>query len=151
MLEYNSPPIWLNAHIQDPRVTVGDYTYFDRRISLALFAPDDRIAIGKFCSIAKDVIIFGGGNHVMTRVTTFPFKWLSTEAELEERYTDSSNKGATIIGHDVWMGFGATIMSGVKIGNGVVVGARAVVTWKNSVSLEALSLQSREEKRLVRF
>jgi acetyltransferase-like isoleucine patch superfamily enzyme len=127
MLEYTSPPIWLNAHIQDPRVTVGDYTYFDRHISLALFTPDDRIKIGKFCSLAKDVVIFGGGNHITTRATTFPFKWLSAEVEPEERYTDAASKGTTMIGHDVWVGYGATIMSGVKIGNGAVIGAQAVV------------------------
>ncbi|YAG15144.1 CatB-related O-acetyltransferase [Nostoc sp. DSM 114161] len=127
MLEYTSPPIWLNAHIQDPRITVGDYTYFDRHISLALFTPNDRIEIGKFFSLAKDIVIFGGGNHITTRATTFPFKWLATETEPEERYTDAASKGATMIGHDVWVGYGATIMSGVKIGNGAVVGARAVV------------------------
>lgn len=127
MLEYASPPIWLNAHIQDPRITVGDYTYFDRHISLAIFTPDDRIEIGKFCSLAKDVVIFGGGNHIMTRATTFPFKWLSAKAEPEERYTDAASKGATKICHDVWVGHGATILSGVKIGNGAVVGAQAVV------------------------
>ncbi|MEH2434599.1 MAG: CatB-related O-acetyltransferase [Nostoc sp.] len=127
MLEYAPPPIWLNAHIQDPRINVGDYTYFDQHISLAIFTPDDRIEIGKFCSLAKDIIIFAGGNHIMTRVTTFPFKWLSAEAVPEERYTDAASKGATIIGHDVWIGYGATILSGVKIGNGAVVGAQAVI------------------------
>jgi virginiamycin A acetyltransferase len=128
MLEYNSPPIWLNAHIKDRRIKVGKYTYFDRHISFAVFTPDDRIEIGKFCSLAKDVVIFAGGNHVTTRATTFPFRWLSTTSQPEERYTDSTNKGTTIIGNDVWIGYGATILSGVKIGNGAVVGARAVVT-----------------------
>jgi acetyltransferase-like isoleucine patch superfamily enzyme len=127
MLEYTSPPIWLNTHIQDPRITVGDYTYFDRHISMALFTPDDRINIGKFCSLAKDVVIFGGGNHITTRTTTFPFKWLFAEIEPEERYTDAGSKGTTMINHDVWVGYGATVMSGVKIGNGAVVGAQAVV------------------------
>jgi len=127
MLEYSSPPIWLKAHVQDSRIVVGGYTYFDRHISLAIFTPDDRIEIGKFCSLAKDVVILAGGNHMMTRATTFPFKWLSTRAEPEERYTDAANKGATVIGHDVWIGHGATVLSGVKIGNGAVVGAQAVV------------------------
>ncbi|MEH1820377.1 MAG: hypothetical protein V7L31_15080 [Nostoc sp.] len=84
MLEYASPLIWLNAHIQDPRIKVGDYTYFNRRISLGIFTPTDRIEIGKFCSLARNIIIFGGGNHVMTRVTTFPFKWLSAHTSFEE-------------------------------------------------------------------
>jgi acetyltransferase-like isoleucine patch superfamily enzyme len=120
MLEYTSPPIWLNAHILDPRISVGEYTYFDRYLSLAVFTPEDRIEIGKFCSLAKDVVIFGGGNHVMTRTTTFPFKWLSAEAEPEERYMDAASKGKTIVGHDVWVGYGATVMSGVNIGNGAI-------------------------------
>jgi acetyltransferase-like isoleucine patch superfamily enzyme len=127
MLEYTSPPIWLKVHIQDPRIIVGDYTYFDQHISLAVFTPNDRIEIGKFCSLAKDVAIFGGGNHMMTRATTFPFKWLSAKAQPDERYTDATSKGVTIIGHDVWVGYGATILSGVKIGDGAVVGAQAVV------------------------
>jgi acetyltransferase-like isoleucine patch superfamily enzyme len=127
MLEYTSPPIWLNAHVQDSRITVGEYTYFDQRISLAIFTPNDRIEIGKFCSLAKNVVIFAGGNHIMTRTTTFPFKWLSATSKPEERYTDAANKGATVIGHDVWVGYGATITSGVKIGNGAVVGAQSVV------------------------
>ncbi|MDJ0775754.1 MAG: CatB-related O-acetyltransferase [Mastigocoleus sp. MO_167.B18] len=126
--EYVSPPLWLNAHIQDPRIIVGEYTYFDRHISLGLFTPEEVIKIGKFCSLAKDVVIFGGGEHILTRATTFPFKWLSPDAEPEEKYTDASAKGATIIGHDVWVGYGATILSGVKVGNGVVIGAGAVVS-----------------------
>ena len=81
MLEYASPPIWLNVHVQDPRITVEHYTYFDRHISLAIFTSNDRIEIGKFCSFVKDVVIFGGGNHIITRATTFPFKWLSTKTE----------------------------------------------------------------------
>ncbi|MHC5766274.1 MAG: LbetaH domain-containing protein [Nostoc sp.] len=54
---------------------------------------DAAVVIGKFCSLAKDVVIFGGGNHMMTRATTFPFKWLSAEAEPEESYTDAASKG----------------------------------------------------------
>jgi len=70
MIEYDSPPIWLNAHVQDSRISVGDYTYFDKRINLAVSTPDDRIEIGKFCALAQDVVIFGGGNHIMDRATT---------------------------------------------------------------------------------
>lgn len=127
MVDYASPPIWLNAHVQDSRIAVGDYTYFDNHISLALFTPNDRIEIGKFCAIAQDVVIFGGGNHIMTRATTFPFQWLSTDTTPEERYADAANIEKTTIGHDVWIGQAATVLSGVNIGTGAVIGARAVV------------------------
>ena len=127
MAEYNSPPIWLNAHVEDARIAVGDYTYFDKHITLALFTPNDRIEIGKFCALAQDVVIFGGGNHVMTRATTFPFQWLSADATPKERYADAKDGKKTMLGHDVWIGHGATILSGVNIGTGAVVGARAVV------------------------
>ena len=127
MVEYASPPIWLNAHGLDPRIAVGDYTYFDKHINLAPFTPDDRIEIGKFCALAQDVVVFGGGNHVMTRATTFPFHWLSTDATPKQRYTDAIDGEKTTIGHDVWIGYGATVLPGVKIGTGAVIGARAVV------------------------
>ena len=126
--EYTSPPIWLNAHIQDPRVMVGEYTYFDRHITLRVWKPEDRIEIGKFCSLAQDVVIFGGGEHITTRATTFPFKWLSADANPDERYADAATKGVTVIGHDVWIGYRAIVLSGVKIGNGAVIGAGSVVT-----------------------
>lgn len=147
MPEYVSPPIWLNAHSLDPRIVVGDYTYFDRHISLEIFTPDDRIEIGKFCSFAKNVVIFGGGNHLTTRATTFPFKWLSTEAQPAERHADAANKGTTIIGHDVWVGHGATILSGVKIGSGAVVGAQAVV----SQNIPAYAIAVGNPAKVIRY
>jgi acetyltransferase-like isoleucine patch superfamily enzyme len=88
MLEYTSPPIWLKTHIQDSRITLGEYTYFDQRISLAIFTLDDRIEIGKFCSLAKDVVIFAGGNHIMTRTTTFPFCKVSKNKLEQKTFQD---------------------------------------------------------------
>ena len=127
-IEYtnNSPPYWLNCQVNDERLTVGEYTYFDKRITFGLWSPEDKIRIGKFCSLAKDITIFGGGEHIISRATTFPFVLLFAENR-PERLIDGKNKGETAIGHDVWIGVGATIMSGVKIGNGAVIGAKAVV------------------------
>ena len=48
---------------------------------------------------------------------------------LKVRYMDSHTKGPTTIGSDVWIGYGATILSGVRIGHGAVVGTAAVVAW----------------------
>jgi len=81
------------------------------------------LKIGKFCSMAGDVKIILGGEHNLTSATTYPLKTLF-------KTTDSivsATKGDVIIGNDVWIGYGATILSGVNIGDGAVIGARAVV------------------------
>ena len=57
-------------------------------------------------------MLFGGGEHITSRATTFPFVLLFAESR-PERLIDGKNKKATVIGHDVWIGLGATIMSGV--------------------------------------
>ena len=126
-IEYtrDNPSYWLNNYVNDSRITVGKYTYFDVKITFGLWQPEDKILIGKFCSLAKDITIFGGGEHFTDRATAFPFVLMF--ASCQERLIDGRNKGATFIGNDVWIGFGATIMSGVKIGNGAVIGAKAVV------------------------
>ena len=116
---------WLNDYVNDTRITVGEYTYFDLQITFGLWQPEDKVVIGKFCSLAKGITIFGGGEHIISRATTFPF--LRIFAESPQRLVDSKNKGTTIVGNDVWIGFGATIISGVKIGNGAVIGAKSVV------------------------
>ena len=126
--EFHSPPIWLKSVAHDPRITVGEYTYFSRHISIGLWSSAERVEIGKFCSIARDVTILGGGEHRLDYVATFPLKWMLENSSSGQNHVDDFTKGATTIGNDVWIGYGATILSGVKIGNGAVVGARAVVT-----------------------
>lgn len=84
------------------------------------------LRVGKFCSFAKDVTIFLGGNHRVDWITTFPFPVFRKSARQIKGHP--STKGNVIIGHDVWIGDGAAILSGVIIGNGAVVGARSVVT-----------------------
>ena len=122
----NGPPYWLDQCVTDSRIIVGEYTYFDTRIVLGLWKPEDQIQIGRFCSLAKDITIFGGGEHITSRATTYPIVLLFA-LERPERLIDARTKGPTVIGNDVWIGLGATVMSGVKIGNGAVIGAKAVV------------------------
>ena len=122
----NTPSYWLNSYVDDRRITVGQYTYFDEQITFGLWQPEDKIEIGKFCSLAKNITIFGGGEHFTTRTSAFPFVLMFAE-DRPEQLIDARNKGATIIKNDVWIGLGATIMSGIKIGNGAVIGAKAVV------------------------
>ncbi|MBD1929115.1 CatB-related O-acetyltransferase [Trichocoleus sp. FACHB-90] len=126
--EYLSPSSeWLAPKIEDSRITVGDHTYASSRIKFALWNPEEKIQIGKFCSFAKDVIIFGGGEHFISRATTYPLQWFLSETKSYDRNLDGTTKGTTVIENDVWIGYEATIMSGVKIGNGAVIGAKAVV------------------------
>ena len=108
----------------DPRVAVGRFTYGDPRFML--WTPDERIRIGAFCSIASGVTIFGGGEHHGEWVSTFPVRIAFGLASVGEGQNPTS-KGPTTIGNDVWIGHGATILSGVRIGDGAIVGAQAVV------------------------
>jgi len=85
-----------------------------------------RIVIGAFVSIADDVTMFVGGNHPVDWVSTFP---LRAAFHLPGALDDGcpASKGDVVVGHDVWIGAGATILSGVHVGNGAVIGAEAVV------------------------
>jgi len=105
---------------------IGDYTYGNPKI----FDWDEgaKLKIGKFCSIAEEVTIFLGGNHRIDWVTTYPFpalveRWL----EAKDIKGHPGTKGDVIIGNDVWIGYKSTILSGVTIGDGAVIGACSVV------------------------
>lgn len=84
------------------------------------------LRIGKFCSIAQNVTVFLGGEHRPDWVTTYPFNALVPALSYIPGHPRT--KGDVVIGNDVWLGDGATILSGVRIGDGAVVGARALVT-----------------------
>jgi len=114
------------SRFQNPAGTlrIGAYTYGSPK-TLA-FRNDDVVIIGKFCSIADDVIIVSGGEHRYDRVSTYPLK----SRFLDKREVDSYNKGPVVIGNDVWIGTRAIILSGIKIGSGAVIAASAVVTQK---------------------
>jgi len=100
---------------------IGAYTYGEPK----LYASEGSFSIGKFCSIASDVIIYTGAEHQTSWVTTYNF--VKFAEKLPKREITKS-KGKVIIGNDVWIAHGALILSGVTIGDGAVIGARAVVT-----------------------
>lgn len=83
------------------------------------------LEIGSFCSISDSVTIMLGGEHRTDWVTTYPFSKLFPEAGGFRGHPHT--KGDVVIGNDVWIGYGALILSGVRIGNGAVVAARSVV------------------------
>ncbi len=87
---------------------------------------DEVIQVGKFSGLALGVKIHGGGEHFQNNVANFPLKtffFLSGET-----YKDGYSKGPTIIGNDVLILYNATVLSGIKIGDGAIVGACSVVT-----------------------
>ena len=104
-------------------ISVGKYTYgrIDAQISSNLY----KLVIGDFCSIADNVKFILGSDHRYTCLSSFPF---NTRIVKDMNILDAIGKGNIIIDDDVWIGYGATIMSGVHIGQGAVVAAGAVVT-----------------------
>ncbi len=128
---------FLKNFITRPTIDVGDYTYYDdpagpeRFEEHVLYHFDfigDRLVIGRFCSIAAEVrFIMNGGNHATDWLTTFPFPVFGHG--WESAMPDSwPYRGDIVVGNDVWMGYGVTVMPGVTIGDGAIVATRSVVT-----------------------
>lgn len=91
----------------------------------------DKLIIGKFCSIACGAkFLFNSANHTLASLSTYPFPLFFEEWGLDKKNVAMSwdNKGDIIIGNDVWIGFEAVILAGVTIGDGAIIGTRAVVT-----------------------
>lgn len=134
--------IYLKNAITSPDIVVGDYTMYNdfadnpikfEQNNVLYHYPinHDRLLIGKFCSIACGAkFLFNSANHTMDSLSTYPFPLFFEEWELEKKGVAKSwdNKGDIIIGNDVWIGYEAVILAGVTIGNGAIIGARAVVT-----------------------
>lgn len=125
--------------IKNPNILVGDYTYYDdpedsenfeRNVLYHFPFIGDKLIIGKFCAIARDTkFIMNGANHKLSGLTTFPFQIFGNGWEkVMPKPGDLPYKGDTVVGNDVWIGYEALIMPGVKIGNGAIVSSRSVVT-----------------------
>lgn len=125
--------------VTNPNIIIGDFTYYDdpedsenfeRNVLYHFPFIGDKLVIGKFCAIAKGVqFIMNGANHKLSGFSTFPFYifgngWEKAMPQPE----DLPFKGDTIIGNDVWIGYKALIMPGVKIGNGAIISSQSVVT-----------------------
>jgi len=114
-------------HFKNKSYIIGDYTYGKPTV---LFDNNDaNLIIGKFCTIAGNTTIFLGGNHRTDWITTYPFNILFNNHPIASKIVGHpKTNGDVVIGNDVWIGYGATIMSGIKIGNGAVIAAHSVVT-----------------------
>jgi virginiamycin A acetyltransferase len=128
---------FLKNFITRPNIEVGDYSYYDDPKGVEQFERNvlyhfdfvgDRLVIGRFCSIAAETrFIMNGGNHATDWFTTYPFPVFGNgwEAAAPEAWP---NRGNTVVGHDVWIGYGATIMPGIQIGDGAIIATKSVVT-----------------------
>jgi acetyltransferase-like isoleucine patch superfamily enzyme len=105
------------------KVTIGKYTYGDLHVQ-SQNDVGEGLEIGHYCSIARGVCFLLGGNHYYKRFSTYPFQAIF----IGDSIIETTTKGKTIVGDDVWFGVEAFIMPGVKIGKGAIVAARAVVT-----------------------
>jgi acetyltransferase-like isoleucine patch superfamily enzyme len=108
-------------------VTVGRYTYGHDAQTFQIFRSGARVQVGSFCSLGPEVRILAGSEHVTTRATTFPLSALLFDPAAGNA-GDAIDRGPTVIGHDVWIGLRATILSGVLVGHGAVLGASVVVS-----------------------
>lgn len=134
--------VYLKNVINDASITVGNYTMYNdfvhdprefqfNNVLYHYYINKDRLVIGKFCSIACGAkFIFTSANHALGSLSTYPFPIFYDEWALDAvNVTDAwDNKGDIVVGNDVWIGYEAVILSGVTIGDGAIIGARAVVT-----------------------
>ena len=134
--------VYLKNVIDNPNIQIGDYTIYNDFVhdpreflknNVLYHYPinKDRLIIGKFCSIACGAkFLFNSGNHKMASLSTYTFPLFFEEWGLEKENVAQAwdQKGDIIIGNDVWIGYEAVVLSGVTIGDGAVIGCRAVVT-----------------------
>lgn len=103
-------------------VSVGRNTYGP--LNIFWMAPNDAtLTIGNYCSIGPKVTFLVGGEHNYKRISTYPFQSLVYQQKTEGKINRN-----IIVEDDVWIGYDALILSGVKIGKGSVIGARSIVT-----------------------
>ena len=125
--------IYVKPTLKNPAIIVGDFTYiadsdFESHVTHLYEWNGDRLIIGKFCQIAAGVeFVMNGANHQMNAITTFPFYTLQGWNMKAPALSDLPLKGDTVIGNDVWIGQNATIMPGIHIGDGAIIGANSTV------------------------
>lgn len=134
--------VYLKNVVTGPNIEIGDYTMYNDYVhdprdfeknNVLYHYPvnGDKLKIGKFCSIACGAkFLFTSANHTLRSLSTYPFPIFFEEWGLDAKNICEAwdNKGDIVIGNDVWIGFEAVILSGVTIGDGAIIGTRAVVT-----------------------
>ena len=138
----DSQTVYLKSVVTDPAIEVGEYTMYNdfvhdprefQKNNVLYHYPvnGDRLKIGKFCSIACGAkFLFTSANHALGSLSTYPFPIFFEEWDLDAKDIRQAwdKRGDIVIGNDVWIGFEAVILSGVTVGDGAIIGTRAVVT-----------------------
>lgn len=129
---------FLKNVVKNPNIIVGEYTYYDdfenvdnfeRNVKYHFDFVDDKLIIGKFCMIASDVkFIMNGANHLTDAITSYPFAIFGHGWENAMDGKTYPKKGNIRIGNDVWIGYNATIMAGVTVGDGAIIATNSTVT-----------------------
>ena len=137
--------VYLKNVVKNPFIEVGDYTVYDdfvndprdfERNNVLYHYPEcnhDKLSIGRFCSIACGAkFIFNAANHAMDSLSTYTFPLFFEEWDLPADTASIAEtwdrRGDIVVGNDVWIGYEAIILAGVTIGDGAIIGSRAVVT-----------------------
>jgi virginiamycin A acetyltransferase len=129
--------VLLKPLVKSPLIEVGEYSYYDdpddptafeTRNVLYHYGPE-KLIIGKYCALGADVrFIMNGANHRMDGPSTFPFPIMGGAwAEHADLLTGLPNRGDTVIGHDVWIGYHVLVMPGAHIGHGAIIASGSVV------------------------
>jgi virginiamycin A acetyltransferase len=129
---------FLKNKVQHPQITIGEYTYYDdfenvenfqRNVRYLFDFTGDKLTIGKFCMLASGVeFVMNGANHLTQAVSSYPFAIFGGDWTAAMDGKSYPSKGNTTVSNDVWIGYRATILPGVTIGDGAIIGAYAVVT-----------------------
>ena len=129
--------VLLKPLVTSPLIEVGEFSYYDdlddptafeTRNVLYDYGPE-RLIIGKFCALGEGVrFIMNGANHRMDGPSTFPFPIMGGSwAEHFDLIAGLPGRGDTVVGNDVWFGYGVMVMPGVRIGNGAIIASGSVV------------------------
>lgn len=133
--------VYLRNVVANPAIAVGLYTIYNdflndprdfEKNNVFYHYPinGDRLLIGKFCSIACGAkFLFNSANHRLQSLSTYPFPLFGDDWGHGMHPTEAwDHRGDIVIGSDVWIGYEAVVLAGVTIGDGAIVGTRALVT-----------------------
>lgn len=129
----NETVTYVKPTIHNPNIIVGEFTYFgdkdfESHVTHHYDFYGDKLIIGKFCQIAAGVnFIMNGANHQMNAPSTYPFYIMEGWEQDAPPLSEFPDKGDTVVGNDVWIGQNVTVLPGVHIGDGAIIGANSTV------------------------